>query len=224
LLAPGWASIFDMDGLLIDSEPLWHEAEVEIFGALGVPLARTETRSTKGMFVQEVTRYWFDRFPWQGPSTEAVAETILTRVGELVEERGTPAPGAREVVSAMAERGPVALASSTPYALIDLVLTKIELSGAFTVICSAEDEAYGKPHPAVFLSAARNLGQSPERCVVFEDSPAGVLAAKAASMRCVAVPEPTERSTPQIQIADLVVSSLEALDLGELDQLLSSVS
>jgi sugar-phosphatase len=212
-----------MDGLLIDSEPLWHQAEVEIFGSLGVPLERTETRSTKGMFVHEVTRYWFDRHPWSGPSTEAVAETILSRVGELVMERGTAAPGAVEVVAQMAERGPIALASSTPYALIDLVLVQIGLSSAFEVICSAEDEAYGKPHPAVFLTAAAALGQPPDRCVVFEDSPAGVLAAKAASMRCVAVPEAPERSTPQIQIADLVVGSLAELDLAELDQLLASV-
>jgi sugar-phosphatase len=210
-----------MDGLLIDSEPLWHVAEVEIFGALGVPLARAETRSTKGMFVDEVARYWFERYPWSGPSTEEVAREIVSRVGELVLERGEPMAGAAETVERMAERGPVALASSTPTRLITLVLAHLGMEGRFSVICSAEDERYGKPHPAVFLSAAEALGVTAERCVVFEDSTAGVLAAKAAKMACVAVPEASDRGSKLIAIADLVLDSLEDLDLEVLDQLLA---
>jgi sugar-phosphatase len=124
----------------------------------------------------------------------------------------------------MAERGPIALASSTPHRLIHVVLEQIGLEGAFDVICSAEDEHYGKPHPAVFLSAASALRTSPERCCVFEDSPAGVLAAKAARMLCVAVPEASEASSAIIGIADVIVDSLEDLDLEALDQLLVASS
>ncbi len=213
-----------MDGLLIDSEPLWHIAEVEIFGSLGVPLVRAETRLTKGMFVDEVTAYWFARYPWKGPSPDTVAQRIVDRVGELVLESGVVLPGAIEAVQSMAERGPVALASSTPHRLIEVVLGHIGLADAFEVICSAEDEAYGKPHPAVFLTAARALGASPERSFVFEDSPAGVVAAKAGRMICVAVPEASERDRPEIRIADFVLESLADLDVDELDRLLSADS
>jgi len=211
-----------MDGLLIDSEPLWHAAEVEIFGSLGVPLERAETRSTKGMFVDEVTAYWFERYPWTGPSQRQVADEILERVAELVVERGAPLPGARATVEAMAERGPVVLASSTPHRLIRVVLAHLDLADAFATISSAEDEAYGKPHPAVFLTAASTVGVAPERCCVFEDAPAGVLAAKAARMLCVAVPEASERHAASIAIADLVLDTLEGFDPALVDQLLAS--
>ncbi len=208
-----------MDGLLIDSEPLWHEAEVEIFGALGVPLLRAATRSTKGMFVDEVTQYWFDRFPWEGPTPQEVALQVLDRVGELVVERGQTMPGAIETVTAMSNSGPIALASSTPYDLIEVVLAHIGLSDAFEVICSAQDEEYGKPHPGVFLTTARKLGVSPENCCVFEDSLAGILAAKAARMICVAVPELSERKAPEVGIADIVLNSLSDFSPALLEEL-----
>ena len=219
-MAPDRAAIFDMDGLLVDSEPLWHVAEVEILGALGVPLDRDGTRGTKGMFVDEVTTFWFARYPWAGPSPAEVAEQVVDRVGELTLERGVVLPGALEAVAAMDERGPIGLASSTPRRLIDVVLGHIGLSEAFAVICSAEDEAYGKPHPAVFLTAAALLGADAERCIVFEDAPAGVLAAKAGRMRCVAVPEVSDRSAVEIGLADIVLDSLADLDLALVDQLL----
>ena len=82
------ASIFDMDGLLIDSEVLWHEAEIEILGALGVPLAIDGCRTTKGMFVHEVTEHWFARYPWSGPAPAVVAATIVDRVIELTLTKG----------------------------------------------------------------------------------------------------------------------------------------
>ena len=206
-----------MDGLLIDSEPLWHQAEGEILGDLGVPLERNATRATKGMFVAEVVDYWHERFPWDIPSQQVVTAQILDRVGELVTEVGQPLPGARATVDAMAERGPIALASSTPHRLIEVILDHLGLRDAFGIICSAEDEAYGKPHPAVFLTAADRLRIAPTRCVVFEDAPAGILAAKAARMACVAVPEASERDRPEVALADIVVDSLVDLDINRLD-------
>ena len=206
-----------MDGLLVDSEPLWHRAEAEILGDLGVPIKREGTRSTKGMFVSEVMRYWFDRFPWIGPSPQEVSEMVVDRVGELTVAEGIILPGARATVQEMAERGPIALASSTPKRLIAIVLDHIGLTSEFSIICSAEDEDYGKPHPAVFLTAARTIGVDPTHCVVFEDAPAGVLAAKAARMVCVAVPEPSERDRAEIALADFVLETLEDLNNADLD-------
>jgi len=212
------AAIFDMDGLLLDSEPLWHIAEVEIFGELGVPLERAQTRSTKGMFVDEVANYWFERFPWEGPPVDEVTKMILVRVEELIIQQGAVLPGAREAVEAMAALVPVGLASSTPRFLIEIVLDHIGFSEYFDVICSAQDEAYGKPHPAVFLTAAQRLGVSPERCCVFEDAPAGIVAAKAARMVCVAVPDVEDRDRAELGIADLVLDTLESFRPGLLER------
>jgi sugar-phosphatase len=207
------ASIFDMDGLMVDSEILWHEAEVEILGRLGVPLRRDGTRHTKGMFVGEVTRFWYARYPWSGPTPEAVADEIVDRVGQLVEEKGRLQPGVHRAIGLGRHHGvPLAVASSTQYRLIDRVLGHFDLAKEFSVVHSAEEEPYGKPHPGVFLTAAAKLGVAPDRCLVWEDAPAGVLAAKAARMACVAVPEPAERSDRVIAIADAVLGNLEEAD------------
>jgi len=212
------ASIFDMDGLLIDSEVLWHEAEIEILGGLGVPLAVEGCRTTKGMFVDEVTEHWNRLYPWTGPTPAEVAVTIVDRVIELILTKGELKPGALHAVDLCAERGlDLAVASSSQYRLIDLALGHFGLRDRFALVHSAEDEDYGKPHPAVFLTAAAKLGAVPRRCLVWEDAPAGVLAAKAASMACIAVPEHGEGHHPAFGLADLVVDSLLQVDGPALD-------
>jgi len=206
-----------MDGLLIDSEILWHKAEVEIFGALGVPITIEQDRTTKGMFVAEVVEYWFARYPWASPSREEVVRELLHRVGDLVEHEGRLLPGAIRALDLASERGPIALASSTPAALIKRCLDHFELGSRFVTVHSAEFEPYGKPHPGVFLSAAASLGVDPRRCLVFEDSAAGVLAAKAGRMTVVAVPVLEDRPQPAFVLADLLLDSLEELQTQWLD-------
>jgi HAD superfamily hydrolase (TIGR01509 family) len=212
------ASLFDMDGLLIDSEVLWHKAEVEIFGALGVPLVESSNRSTKGVYVDDVVDYWYARYPWSGPSVDEVVEMLLQRVGSLVESEGRLLPGALRAVDLTSDRGPVALASSTPLALIHRCLEHFDLTNRFASIHSAEFEPYGKPHPGVFLTAASSLGIEPSRCLVFEDSTTGVIAARAASMRLVAVPTPEDRGEVEFLLADLVLETLEELTPDWLDE------
>jgi beta-phosphoglucomutase-like phosphatase (HAD superfamily) len=214
------AAIFDMDGLLVDTEPLWQAAEVEILGALGVPLDPHRCRETKGMFVGEVMAYWYRRFPWDGPSIEQVAATVMDRVCDLVVERGTLLAGARDAVELCERRGlRLALASSSGYRLIELVLDRFGLARHFSVVHSAQDEAYGKPHPAVYLGAAAKLGAEPFGCLAWEDAPAGVVAAKAARMVCVAVPEASEVGRPAFALADAVLGSLAEADEALLDRL-----
>ena len=208
-----------MDGLLVDSERLWHEAEVEILGRLGVPIAPAACRQTKGMFVREVTRYWHERHPWTAPTTDEVAVEIVDRVMALVVEKGTLQPGADGALELCRRRGlAMAVASSSEHRLIRLVLERFDLAGSFDVVHSAEHEPFGKPHPAVFLTTASRLGVPPDRCVVWEDAPAGVLAAKAARMACIAVPEPAERDRPAFAIADAVLGSLVEADDALLDR------
>ncbi len=211
------ATLFDMDGLLIDSEILWHEAEVEIFGALGVDLGGAENRSTKGLFVNEVVEYWYERQPWSGPSESDVVALLLARVGELVESKGRLLPGAVRAIELTSARGPVALASSTPLFLIERCLNHFGLNDRFASLHSAEFETFGKPHPGVFLTAAAALGVAPDRCLVLEDSSAGVVAAKAGRMTVVAVPTPSDRHFAAFSLADLVLDSLEDLSEQWLD-------
>jgi HAD superfamily hydrolase (TIGR01509 family) len=218
--APFGASIFDMDGLLVDSEHLWLEVEVEMLGALGVPFEAASSRQTKGMFVNEVIEFWYERYPWSGPSPDQVAIDLVDRVCEVVKARATVMPGARKAIELCRRHGlPLAVASSSQYKMIHLVLEHFELADAFSVVHSAEEEPYGKPHPGVYLSAAAKLGVAPQRCLAWEDAPAGVLAAKAARMACVAVPEPAERHVGAFAIADAVLDSLESVDESLWDHL-----
>jgi mannitol-1-/sugar-/sorbitol-6-/2-deoxyglucose-6-phosphatase len=212
------ATLFDMDGLLIDSEVLWHKAEVDIFGRLGVPLYESSSRSTKGVFVNEVVDSWYARYPWSGPTADDVVDSLLERVGALIESEGRLLPGAIRAIDLTSARGPVALASSTPLALIERCLDHFGLTDRFASIHSAETEPYGKPHPGVFLSAASSLGIEATRCLVFEDSTAGVIAARAASMSVVAVPMPEDRAEVEFLLADLVLDSLEELSSDWLDE------
>jgi mannitol-1-/sugar-/sorbitol-6-/2-deoxyglucose-6-phosphatase len=208
-----------MDGLLIDSEILWHEAELDILGGLGVPISADGCRTTKGMFVDEVTRHWYGLYPWRdGPNPDEVAVTIVDRVIALVQSKGRLKPGALEAVDLCAQRGlRLAVASSSQYRLIDAALDHFGVRDRFDLVHSAEEEEFGKPHPAVFITAATKLDVPPRRCVVWEDAPAGVLAAKAASMACIAVPETGEGNDPAFGLADLVVGSLADVDGETLD-------
>jgi sugar-phosphatase len=209
-----------MDGLLLDSEILWHEAEIEILVDLGVPLDPDGCRSTKGMFVGEVTEYWHAQYRWAGPTPAEVAVTIVDRVIALLLSKGELKPGAEHAIALCAERGlPLAVASSSQYRLIEAALDHFDLRRHFALLHSAEDEEYGKPHPAVFLTAASKLGAAPRRCLVWEDAPAGVLAAKAASMACIAVPEQGEGHHPAFGLADAVLDSLLDMDAAGFDEM-----
>jgi sugar-phosphatase len=207
-----------MDGLLLDSEILWHEAEVEIFSNLGVPISMVDQRTTKGIYVNDVVAHWYAQYAWSGPSVDEVVAILVNRVGELVREKGTLLPGAVRTLDLTSERGPIALASSTPLALIENAMDHFGLRERFVSLHSAQFEPYGKPHPGVFLSAAASLGVAPTDCLVFEDSPAGVLAGKAGRMTVVAVPTPEDAPHPAYGLADLVLSNLNELTTEWLDE------
>jgi HAD superfamily hydrolase (TIGR01509 family) len=212
------AAIFDLDGLLVDSETLWHRAELELLVPLGAEIDASSTRTTKGMFVGEVVDHYHELVGWTHPPRDELIDLLLDRVGELVEDEGRLMPGALRALQLCAKFGRRALASSTPRSLIDRVLARFGLTGAFEVVHSAEAEPLGKPHPAVYLTTAARLGLEPSACLAFEDSPAGVLAATSAGMGCVAVPAPEERGDPAFERATVVLASLDELDEQWLDQ------
>ncbi|MFH1568571.1 MAG: hexitol phosphatase HxpB [Gemmatimonadota bacterium] len=214
------AAIFDMDGLLIDSEPLWRRAEQRIFAPLGVALTDAMCMQTMGLRVDEVVRHWHRLHPWAEPSREEVAHRIVDAVVELVEREGAPLDGVGPTLDLCARRGlRLALASSSSRRLIDAVIGRLGLAGRFEVIHSAESEPYGKPHPGVFLTAARCLGVDPTACLVLEDSFAGVIAGLAARMKVVAVPAPADFAQARFDVAHAKLRSLRDLDEARLERL-----
>jgi sugar-phosphatase len=211
------AVIFDMDGVLIDSEPLWRRAEREVFADQGLILSDDDCKRTMGLRTDELVAYWYRRHPWQGPSQAVVGERINSLVAQLIAEQGTPLPGAVDAVRSTRGSGlPAGLASSSPLEIIGLVVRTLGLDGCFSVLCSAEDEERGKPDPAVYLTTAHRLGVPPGGCVAIEDSPRGVQAAVAAGMRVIAVPPPDHLDDPELAAAHLKLRSLEEFSIGAL--------
>ncbi len=205
------AVVFDMDGVLVDSEPIWREVERDVFAGVGIDVADDDLLETMGVRVADVVERWHRRHPWDEPSRQEVAATIVERVAAAIEREGALNQGATRAIDYVEGLGlRLALASSSPMRLIRAVLSLGGLADRFEVVLSAEDEELGKPDPAVYRSAARELGVSPERCLAIEDSVNGVRSAKAAGMVCVAIP--VSGVTDGFEEADLVLGSIEEFD------------
>jgi mannitol-1-/sugar-/sorbitol-6-/2-deoxyglucose-6-phosphatase len=205
------AVIFDMDGLLIDSEPLWVQSEISIFNDVGVPLTAKLAKQTMGMRADEVVNYWHHKYPWKKPSQRDVETKLLDTMVERLQESDIVLPGVHKVTDIFMDAGlPMAIASSSPHRVINAAIKKLGIKEKIDVIHSAEHEGFGKPHPAVYIATAKMLKVQPENCLAFEDSPNGVIAAKAAKMKCIAVPDTSMRSHAAIGIADIILDSLES--------------
>jgi mannitol-1-/sugar-/sorbitol-6-/2-deoxyglucose-6-phosphatase len=203
------AVIFDMDGLLIDSEPLWQEAEILIFKQVSIALTPELCLQTKGLRIDEVVNYWYQRYPWTNLSLLEVENLIVAKVIELIHLKSEPLPGVKETIAFVQQKQvKIALASSSATIIIQAALQTLNLTDTFTQIYSAESELLGKPHPGVYLTTASKLNVFPQECLALEDSLNGVLAAKAAQMKCIAVPDPSEYHNPQFAIADVTLKSL----------------
>jgi len=214
------AVIFDMDGLMIDSEPLWHVAEKECFGAVGVVLSDAQCEETTGLRIDEVVAMRFAQAPWAGASVEEVAARIVAKMAELLRASVAALPGLGALLELLRARGvPLAVASSSPMVLIDAALDGLQLREYFAHVVSAQGLAHGKPHPEVYLNAAAALGVAPTACLALEDSLNGALAAKAARMACIVVPEEQARAKPQFAIADAQLGSLCEVDAALLRRL-----
>jgi mannitol-1-/sugar-/sorbitol-6-/2-deoxyglucose-6-phosphatase len=208
------AIIFDMDGLLIDSEPLWQQAEIASFAEVGITLTREMCRQTMGLRSDEMVKYWFDRCPWAGRSLKEIELLILGRLERLIRDESKPMIGAIELVRRFEKAGlDMAIASSSPLQVIEAVADRFGIANSICVMRSAESQVYGKPHPGVFLDTASDLGRAPGSCVVFEDSITGVIAGKAAKMITIAVPDKAMFDRPEFSIADLKMTTL--LDFDE---------
>jgi mannitol-1-/sugar-/sorbitol-6-/2-deoxyglucose-6-phosphatase len=202
--------IFDMDGLLIDSEPLWDVSMLEVFATLGVDMSAELAAQTRGLRTREVVHYWQNYFKWETvKSTEDVCDEIVSTVTNKIVTEGAAMEGLHYILDFFrAKDMKLGLASSSPKNLIDCVLSHLDIKSYFQAVYSAELEPYGKPHPAVYLSCAQELGVDPVHCLAFEDSINGMVAAKAARMKVVAVPETHNQHDRRYALADLQLPSL----------------
>lgn len=181
------AVIFDMDGVIIDSEPFWKNAEFEVFSSLGVVLDKEFTDLTQMMTTIEVTKFWYEKFPWESKSLEEVEDMVISRVMELIEQGRAERKGIELFIKQLKSNGfKIGLATNSPYKIIPVVLEKAGIADYFDSIFSAEFVEFGKPDPAIYLMTSKELGIDPENCIVIEDSYSGMLAAKKAGMKVVA--------------------------------------
>ncbi|MCU0484510.1 MAG: hexitol phosphatase HxpB [Anaerolineales bacterium] len=215
------AVIFDFDGLLADSERLWRKTEQLVFAGLGVKLTEDDCLQTTGMRVEEVVNHWYKKYPWRNVSTGEVQEALLDEMIHIFQRESEPKPGAENTLVFFSQQRrqdgsslPMAIASSSPCRLLEAAIQRFGWQSVFQVIHSAQDEPYGKPHPAVFLTAAARLAALPEECLAFEDSIPGLIASKAARMKCVAVPEAHNLADPRYTLADAVLNSLQEFTPG----------
>ncbi len=205
------AAIFDMDGLLVDSEPFWRKAEIQGFGEIGMTLTEDDCRKTMGYRLDEVVVLWMgsSQSPEDVVARDTIEKRILHLVAEFIRTEARPMPGVQHAIDLCRKAGlKIAIASSSPLVLIEAVVERFGFQDTFDTIHSAQFETHGKPHPAVFLTAAQKLGVLPQECVVFEDAFHGVIAALAAKMRTIAIPDPAERKNPRYFAADYILPSL----------------
>lgn len=207
------AAIFDMDGLLLDTEPLWGFSMFKVANAFGLNIKPHQFKFTRGLRIFEVTKFWQEHFPWPDSlDSKVVAEAILDDIIALAKEKGRVMPGVLECLHFLRQKQvKIGLATSSPLRMVQELIPYFGLANAFDVLTTADNAEFGKPHPEVFLQCAASLLTSPWECLVFEDSVNGMVAAKAACMKVVVVPEKSQFDDQRFGLADVRLKSLEYL-------------
>ena len=205
------AVIFDLDGVLLDSEQVWDEAREQLAKERGGRWHENAQRDMMGMSSPEWSRYMHDVIGLPEPPEE-ISREVVERIAKLYREHLPVVPGAREAVERLAARWPLGLASSSNRELIDLALELLGVKHRFKATVSSEEVTRGKPAPDVYLEAARRLGVDPTHAAAIEDSENGIRDAKASGMRVIAIPNqhfpPADDALTQ---ADVLLRSLEEL-------------
>ena len=205
--------LFDMDGLLLDTENLWGVSMNRVADKHGIAITPARFKETTGLRIYEVTEHWSRHYPWSGASHLDVAEEILDDIIALSKEQGGIMRGVLPLLDLLDKhKFKIGLATSSPVRMVHALVEHFGLVHRFHCITSADAVSYGKPHPAVFLHCAESLDSKPHECLVLEDSVNGAIAGKAARMKVVAVPDALHWDDPRFTIADGKLRSLEDLD------------
>lgn len=195
------AVIFDMDGVLVESEAIWKQAEYEVFSSLGVSVTEENSSYTQSLTTKEVTAFWYQKFPWKETPLSEVEEMVVRRVMELILLKDCATLGISAFIKNLKERNfKIGLATNAPEKIIPVVLKKTGTESLFDSVSSADYEEKGKPHPAIYLNTAKKLKVMPEECAVIEDSETGMEAAKKAGMSVIAYTN--GKNTVSLQWAD----------------------
>ncbi|MFQ5674335.1 MAG: hexitol phosphatase HxpB [bacterium] len=214
------AVIFDMDGVLIDSEPLWQEAENLAFSRVGILVTNEMCMETMGMRVDEVVKYRYEKQPWQGRSLDEIESEILNEMETLILLKGEAMEGVGYILNLLRRKDiRMALASSSYWRIIRAVIKKLNLEDVFEVIHSGESEEKGKPDPAIYRSTLRKLSLPAGEVIAIEDSYNGLLSAKKAGLKTIAIPEKKSAADSKFAIADLKLTSLLEFNEEHLDRL-----
>ena len=206
------AVIFDLDGVLLDSEAAWVKVKKEFTEETGGHWKEQAQWDMLGMSSIEWSRYMHDELGVPVPP-EQISSAVADRLAQQYREQLPLLPGALEAVRSLARQWPLGLASSSNRNVIDLVLQKAGLADAFEVTVSSEEVSAGKPAPDVYLEAAKRLGIEPAECAAIEDSANGIRSAHAAEMAVIAIPNRDFPPDPEaLALADVVIDSLEELN------------
>jgi sugar-phosphatase len=207
--------LFDMDGLLLDTEPLWGVSMMKVAKKHKIPITHERFKETTGLRIYEVTDHWAIHYPWEGKSSKEVADEILDDIIALSKSNGRILDGVEPTLKLLKKhKYKIGLASSSPKHMIDALVAHFGLTKYFDRITSADAVASGKPHPAVFLYCAAELGSKPNECLVLEDSVNGMIAGKAARMKVIVVPDELHFDDPRFSLADGKLRSLADFELG----------
>ena len=176
--------IFDMDGVLIDSEPFWAEAQIETLAGYGIQISEPDCEKyTRGVRIDELAQIWIDLFNINLDYL-LLKQQILDNVCEKISTQGKAMVGIYEVLAFLKQNNiQTALATSSDRRVIKAVFDRLNLWDYFPIQCTAAEEELAKPHPAVYLTAAKRLNAAPKDCIIIEDSVVGLIAAKAANIR-----------------------------------------
>lgn len=205
------AAIFDLDGLLVNTDPeIWLESMHQVASAYHVPISIELLQHTRGLRIYEVTQFWDQYFGWKDVvKAKSIAEDIIDTVIYNTHNKGRLMPGVIEILETLKhENIKMAVSTSSPKRLTDSVLQFFNIEKFFQTVNTADFCIFGKPHPEVYLKSAESLGVDSWRCVAFEDSVNGMVAAKAARMITVVAPEPVQYDLPQFGLADKKIKSL----------------
>lgn len=202
-----------MDGLLIDSEPLWQEAGKETLERFDVVLTDDQYQSSTGLRTPEWIDHWFTHFNIDKKHAPEAITTIESTAIAKIKGKGEALPGVDYIMQFFKEKNlMLAVASSSPMELINVVVDKLKIRPYLSNTTSAEKLPFGKPHPQVFIDCAQSLKVAANQCLVFEDSFNGMIAAKAAKMKCVVIPHESVYDGGQWGASDLKIESLHAFD------------
>lgn len=201
--------IYDMDGLLVNSEPIWQEAEKEVFKTVGITLTTEDCLKTTGIPTTAVFDYWYEISPWEGKSKQELEKMLFEKVFSMIKENASAMPGVIETLIFFKNKGlKIGLASASPLELIQIVLERLEIREYFDFYHSATLEKNNKPHPDVYWTVAKKLGCPIENCLILEDSINGVRGAKASGATVVAVPDDHFYDFEEYTIADFKIKNL----------------